>query len=70
MVEVNCGEESPSCARRSEYIALPKPKEGSVAAAEVPDYVVNYLGYDDVEGTDCGHCDRCTPGPLLQMAAS
>ncbi|AGA25833.1 RecQ family ATP-dependent DNA helicase [Singulisphaera acidiphila] len=40
--------------------------------AELPtcrwDYVVNYLGYDDVEGTDCGHCDRCTPGPWLQVA--
>jgi ATP-dependent DNA helicase RecQ len=23
------------------------------------DYLVNYLGYDDVEGTSCGHCDRC-----------
>jgi ATP-dependent DNA helicase RecQ len=23
------------------------------------DYLVNYLGFDDVEGTACGHCDRC-----------
>jgi ATP-dependent DNA helicase RecQ len=25
------------------------------------DFLVNYLGYDDVEGTSCGHCDRCVP---------
>jgi ATP-dependent DNA helicase RecQ len=23
------------------------------------DYLVNYFGRDDVEGTSCGHCDRC-----------
>ncbi len=23
------------------------------------DYLVNYLGFDDVEGVSCGHCDRC-----------
>ncbi|WP_406696823.1 ATP-dependent DNA helicase RecQ [Singulisphaera sp. Ch08] len=40
--------------------------------AELPscrwDYVVNYLGYDDVEGTNCGHCDRCMPDSSLRMA--
>lgn len=25
------------------------------------EYLVNYLGQDDVEGNSCGHCDRCAP---------
>lgn len=42
--------------------------------AELPtcrwDYIVNYLGFDDVEGTDCGHCDRCAPGAFVPVAES
>jgi len=27
------------------------------------EFLVNYLGYDDVQGTACGHCDRCRTLP-------
>ena len=32
------------------------------------DFLVNYLGYDDVEGTSCGHCDRCAPAASQLVA--